>query len=123
MELSIKRATISTKVCSFPSCGQRSDLHVIPLKTRQEILKHKRFYVTKLVKACSQHLDHKAWMSQRSIEGENTFTVAQIEDMVDLLRLDSKPENQMTSNVHFKFLTLFGVTKYCSYFQISKRTP
>lgn len=104
VELTIKRATISLKVCSFPLCGQKLDLHTVPLKTRKETLKHKRFYMPRLVKACPQHINHEAWMSIDCFDGENMFTVEQIEDMVDMLRLELKPgEHALTGTVHFGF--------------------
>lgn len=90
MALTIKRATVSTKMCCHPSCSQKTDLIVVPLRERRAVLKEERYYLPKLVKACPVHLNHEAWASVCD-ESEYMFTVDQIEDMVDMLRLDPKP--------------------------------
>lgn len=98
--LSIRRANISTKKCSYPECRNKNDLHQIPLNLRFELLKNKRYYIPKLVKACLIHLYYEAWAEANLEGGVTTFTAEQIEDMVDMLRAEKKraPVSGMSIN-------------------------
>lgn len=99
--LSIKRATISTRICSHPDCSQRSNLRVVPRMLRRNILKHHRFYVPKLARACPIHLVGESWTKVSSSNSANIFTIEQIEDMIDLLRSDPGPGENMLTSTYF----------------------
>lgn len=90
--LNISRARCSSTKCCVPSCNRElpAELHRIPLKVRYEIMKTKRFFIMQNAKACNFHSDYSVW-STIDIRNEIcTFTAAQIEEMVDLLRSDPK---------------------------------
>lgn len=103
--LSIKRAKISTNICAHPACNMRIGLHVVPFDVRRSLLKIRRFYMPKHVKACAHHLHFEAWTPGDCEVGENIFTVKHVEDMVDMLRSEQKKVegNVLTGNKNIEF--------------------
>lgn len=92
INLSITRSSVSTSKCCFPICDEHSNLHRISHQMRNTILKKFRFYIPSKCVVCGQHGDESVW-SEMGTELENLpFTVEQIEDMVDLLRIEPKPQ-------------------------------
>lgn len=88
--LNITRARISSTKCCISSCNNASKLHRISKIVRHEIMKTKRFFIPQKSLACDLHCDYSIW-SEILIPTERcSFTAFQIEEMVDLLRLNSK---------------------------------
>lgn len=81
---------VSSTKCSFPQCDQKSNLHKIPIKIRRDVLKKIKFYIPKLAKACNTHFDYDIWLNIDIERGERCFSVDQIEDAIDLLRMENK---------------------------------
>lgn len=90
--LDIGKALISSTKCCVPFCnvGFPSRLRSIPEKIRQNIMKSKRFFIPARSLACDVHYDPSVWAQIHLPNQTCTFSAAQIEQMVDLLRLDSK---------------------------------
>lgn len=94
IELDIKRASASMKVCCFPSCpnSDAATLRTVPIAVRKKILNLLKFYLPLRVKACSEHFDFSAWMEVDSIllpQSAYEFNKNYIEDMIQLLRTHS----------------------------------
>lgn len=110
--LTIHRCTISTTVCAYPTCNQKNELHTIPVVVRKKILEKLRFYLPKLLKACEIHLVASSWLAIDPLQGENIFTAAQIEDMVDLLRLQSSKMLETSSgNMSISYISVQSENK------------
>lgn len=95
--LNISRARISSTKCCVPFCTKEfpDELHRIPRAIRCEIMKSKRFFIPEKSVACYFHRNYSLW-SEIIIPNEScAFTVAQIEEMVDLLRFDPKISKDM----------------------------
>lgn len=54
-------------------------------------MKKFRFYIPPRCVVCEHHKNDFAWSQELIGDTDTPFTVEQIEDMVDLLRLESKP--------------------------------
>lgn len=89
--LSIKRAPISLKKCAYPFCDERENLHIIPIAVRYKLIHELRFYVPPRGVACENHGGFEQWKEEDIRDCENIpYTVANIEDMFELLRLKPK---------------------------------
>lgn len=88
--LNIPRTKITRTKCAHPLCDQRTNLHSVCLRTRNEILKNERIYIPKAVRVCPQHQGSQSWLETPLDNMEFMYTDHQIEDMVDTLRLESK---------------------------------
>lgn len=52
----------------------------------------------KRVKVCVDHYCFETWSSIDPAEGEDAFTAVQIEDMIDMLRSDTKEKGATSSS-------------------------
>lgn len=89
IELDIKRASASMKVCCFPSCPNVTTLSTVSIAVRKKLLNDFQFYLPQRVKACAEHLDFNAWMDIDLIVlplSSYEFNKKYIEDMIELLR-------------------------------------
>lgn len=53
-------------------------------------MKEIKFYIPKNAKACDNHLNCDNWLIVDVEEGEQCFSNDQIEDIIDLLRMEQK---------------------------------
>lgn len=67
----------------------------MPKEIRYEIMKNKRFFIPSDSRACDMHSDYSVWADMVIPQEKCSFTVAQIEEMVDLLRTGPKPSKNM----------------------------
>lgn len=93
ISLSIKRAKISSSNCIHPQCLERTSLRRIPIETRFNLMKKIRFYVAPTCLVCDSHRHSNVWLADVVNESDFPFSCNQIEDMVDLLRLEPKRLN------------------------------
>lgn len=85
--LSTFRAGTGPTKCAYPSCNQKN-LHRVPNKTRYNILKRDDFYIPSTARVCVHHLNESNWTNVRGLAHMNTFTPAQVTDMMKLLQND-----------------------------------
>lgn len=64
---------------------------------RYDLMKTKRFYVPKSTRLCNIHTRIEHWIDDELQNSITDFSAAQIVDMVDLLRMDAKT-NQNRNN-------------------------
>lgn len=91
IHLSINRASVSSSNCFFPTCDEISNLHRVPLKMRHHFMQFFRYYIPQRSQTCDHHKNESNWDVLHIESIDKPFTVARIEDMVDLLRIESKP--------------------------------
>lgn len=104
--LNIGRTKITTTKCAHPLCDERTNLHVVSLGTRKDVLQNERIYIPKLVKACTQHLGSESWSEAPIDDLECMYTANQIEEMVDLLRAESRTSRRNAPGNKNKALTI-----------------
>lgn len=109
MDINIGRCTASHSYCAFRSCPEMKDLHNIKKGVRIKILREQRFYIPADTRACLSHYESKAWNDLNNFGPmKTTYNKSQIEDMVDLLRPQKMPEDDLmegTSSSDMKITT------------------
>lgn len=73
---------------------QRQNLKLIPLKVRRQVLLRERIYLPISVKSCPEHFAAEIWSNADREHCEKVYTVTQIEDMVDMLRIVQTVEDR-----------------------------
>lgn len=95
--LDIKRTSIRTRRCCYPSCNEEQNLQTIPLDVRYGIAISLKIYINRLARVCYRHMKFAAWVNvvDDMLDDAQLFTASQIEDMFDLLTnlkaINSKP--------------------------------
>lgn len=89
--LNIKRAAVSTKKCAYPLCLEQEDTRLIPIGTRSKVIHELCFYIPPRCVACQNHRKFEQWQERDITDFELIpYTLANIEDMIDLLRFKPK---------------------------------
>lgn len=104
ISLNISRGRISSSKCCVPFCDVKYPfLRSIPKDVRYNIMKTKRFFIPARSLACDEHRDFSVWPQIIIPNERSTFTAEQIEEMVDLLRFDSKlPKDNLSKSRYIK---------------------
>lgn len=100
ISLNITKARVSSTKCCVCNVQYPEKLHRISQEMRYEIMKLKRFYIPVNARACQMHSDISVWPGMQIQNEKSKFTVAQIEEMVDLLI--STPKQSKTSVLDVK---------------------
>lgn len=89
--LNIKRAAVSTKKCAYPFCPEQEDTRLIPIGIRSKAIRELRFYIPPRCVVCQNHRQFEQWQEGDIRDFELIpYTLANIEDMIDLLRFKPK---------------------------------
>lgn len=107
INLDINRAVISSRKCAHPLCIERSNLRRVPIQTRYNVIKKQRFYIPQRALSCNLHRDESTWLEIETFNADIPFSNDQIEDMVDLLRLEPKSLNYVLPGIWFEELIVF----------------
>lgn len=99
INLNINRAIISSRKCTHPLCFERSNLRRVPIKTRYNVLKKQRFYIPQRALSCNLHRDQSTLLGIETCNADIPFSNDQIEDMVDLLRWETKSLNYVLPGI------------------------
>lgn len=89
--LKTKRTAITSRQCAYSGCNERvmNRLHKVNIVTRYDVIMRMGIYIPPRALVCDFHNDYKNWMGVQNI-ATLPYTLDQINEMIDLLRLDKE---------------------------------
>lgn len=72
---------------------EERNLRCIAAIDRHNVLKQQRYYIPPKSKVCQRHFELNAWNNINNFRSLSRFNANQIDEMVDLLRVQAMPEN------------------------------
>lgn len=89
--LNVKRAPVSSRTCAYPFCIEQDNTRLISIEIRSKVMHELRFYIPPRSVACQDHRMFVQWKEDDIRDFDLIpYTVANIEEMIDLLRFKPK---------------------------------
>lgn len=87
MKLSIKRCSVSKRLCAYPSCNEKCGLKLLSKEIRYTVLFRSKVFIPYRTLGCPNHSNEAAWLNIANIIVQNEFEYSkkQIQEMFDLL--------------------------------------
>lgn len=99
IELDIQRCISSHAHCALRKCNVKTNLQRITPEVRFNALKQHRFYIPFDSVVCKHHFESNAWRNIENFRSLNRFDANQIADMINLLRCQDLPENDVVQDI------------------------